>query len=223
MPRTAYFTPALFDFLRELGRNNNREWFLANKAGYETHARDPMLRFIGDFAKPLRAISRNLVADPRPNGGSLFRIHRDTRFAKDKRPYKTNVGAYFRHANGRAVHAPGFYLHLSPGEVFGGAGLWHPETETLAQVRTAIIEKGAAWRRAISGCSLGGESLRRPPAGIDPGHPLIADLKRKDFVASTTFTERDACAPDFLDRYVATCRATAPLMGFLTKAIGLAW
>ena len=111
---TQPISPALFDFLRALRANNERPWFEANKARYREEVRDPMLDFIAAFAGPLAEISPHFRADPRPNGGSLFRIYRDTRFSKDKTPYKTNVGAHFRHAAGRDAHAPGFYLHLEP-------------------------------------------------------------------------------------------------------------
>ena len=104
------FDKALFDFLRELADNNDREWFADNKARYVAEVRDPMLDFIADFGPDLHKISARYVADPRANGGSLFRIHRDVRFAKDKRPYKTNAGAHFRHEAARNAHAPGFYL-----------------------------------------------------------------------------------------------------------------
>ena len=113
-------TPALFDFLRELGANNERPWFEENKARYRAEVRDPMLDFIQAFAEPLAEISPHFRADPRANGGSLFRIYRDTRFSKDKTPYKTNVGAHFRHEAGKDAHAPGFYLHLEPGMCFAG-------------------------------------------------------------------------------------------------------
>jgi len=119
---SAHFSPALFGFLAELAANNERGWFEANRARYRAELRDPMLRFIEDFAPRLAAISPHFVADPRPNGGSLFRVHRDVRFARDKRPYKTNAGAHFRHAAARDAHAPGFYLHLEPGTVFAGGG-----------------------------------------------------------------------------------------------------
>ena len=115
--------PALFDFMRELKANNERPWFEANKARYRAEVRDPMLDFIEAFAEPLAEISPHFRADPRPNGGSLFRIYRDTRFAKDKTPYKTNVGAHFRHEAGKDAHAPGFYLHLEPGMCFAGCGV----------------------------------------------------------------------------------------------------
>src|SRR6185295_15934578 len=89
MPAAPHFTPRLFKFLRELKRNNERPWFQANKTRYVADVQEPMLRFIADFATPLAKISKHFDADPRPSGGSMFRIYRDTRFAKERAPYKT--------------------------------------------------------------------------------------------------------------------------------------
>ena len=220
-------TPALFDFLRELGANNERPWFEANKARYRAEVRDPMLNFIQAFAEPLAEISPHFRADPRANGGSLFRIYRDTRFSKDKTPYKTNVGAHFRHAAGRDAHAPGFYLHLEPGMCFAGCGVWHPDSPTLGRIRDAIVEKPDEWKRITTGgefCRtfrLAGEALKRPPRGYDPEHPLIEDLKRKDFVAIADVEEAEAVRPDFLDRFAAIARAGADFTDFLCKAVGV--
>ncbi|MGH8875660.1 MAG: DUF2461 domain-containing protein, partial [Acidimicrobiia bacterium] len=124
------FSPALFSFLRDLEANNEREWFKANKDRYERHVKEPALQFVADIAPHLRRISTHLVADPRPAGGSLFRIQRDTRFSKDKSPYKTYVGIRFGHEAGGDVHAPGFYLHLEPGSCYFGMGVWQPDTPT---------------------------------------------------------------------------------------------
>lgn len=223
----SHFTPALFGFLRELAANNDRGWFEANRERYRAEVRDPMLDFIADFAPHLAAISPQFVADPRPNGGSLFRIHRDVRFAKDKRPYKTNAGAHFRHVAARDAHAPGFYLHLEPGGVFAAGGVWHPDGPALARIRTAIAGDAEGWRRATSalvpGAALGGESLKRPPRGFDADHPLIDDIRRKDFFAVVRLDEEDACAPGFIERYAAICRGIAPLARFLTGALGQAF
>lgn len=227
VPRRAHFGAELFEFLRDLRANNRREWFLVHRARWEADVRDPMLRFIADFGPRLRAISRSFVADPRPVGGSMFRIHRDVRFSRDRSPYKTTASAQFRHEAGRDVHAPGFYLHLQPGNVFAGAGLWRPDGAALGRVRDAIVTGPARWRRAIGGrafrarCTFGGESLKRPPHGYDPAHPLIADLMRKDFVVATPFTEADACRADFLDAFAGACGAAAPMVAFLTRALGL--
>lgn len=107
-----YFGPGLFRFLTELKAHNQKAWFENHRERYERDVKGPMLRFIDDFATPLRSISRNFRADSRPVRGSMFRIHRDVRFSKDKSPYKTNVGAHFPHLKGgRDAHAPGFYLH----------------------------------------------------------------------------------------------------------------
>jgi len=187
--------------------------------------RDPLLRFVADFEPKLLRISKHMVADPRPVGGSLFRIYRDTRFSKDKSPYKTQVGMSFRHSDGRDVHGPVFYLHLEPGTVFAAAGLWHPPPETLKAVRDAIVERPERWKRALTGIGLDDDAdgLKRPPRGYDPEHPCAADLRRRNFTASTFFRQADACAPDFLARYAEACRRKAPLMEFLSRAVGLPW
>ena len=221
------FKPAFFDFLRELKANNERSWFEANKARYHADVRDPMLDFIADFAEPLADISPHFVADPRANGGSLFRIYRDTRFSPDKTPYKTNAGAHFRHVTAKDAHAPGFYLHLEPGACFAACGIWHPGGDALAGIRNAIAEDPAAWT-LLTGAkafrdtfTLGGQSLQRPPRGYDAAHPLIEDLKRKDFIAVTTFPETDALQPDFRRRFTRIARQGAAFVGFLSRAVGV--
>jgi uncharacterized protein (TIGR02453 family) len=224
-----HFTLALFRFLRDLKRNNTREWFQANKERYESDVRHPLIRFIDDFRPHLHKISAHYVADPKPVGGSMFRIHRDTRFSRDKSPYKTVASAQFRHEKGKDVHAPGFYLHLEPGSVFGGVGLWHPAGDSLRGVRDALVEHPDRWKKALGSRAfrdryeLEGDSLKRPPRGYDPEHPLIEDLKRKDFIAVTHFDEKQACLPSFLRDYAASARAARPFMEFLTQSVGLPW
>ena len=229
MGPTAHFKPALFEFLAELSMNNNREWFQTNKVRYERDVRNPLLQFVADFGERLRAISPHMVADPRPTGGSMFRIYRDVRFSKDKSPYKTNAGAHFRHEVGREVHGPGFYLHLQPGMSFGGAGIWMPNSATLGKIRGAIVENPGRWERIVgdeafeSRFNLEGDSLKRAPRGIDPDHPLIEYLKLKSFAAGTSFDEDDVISPGFIDIYADACRTAAPFSEFLTRAVGLDW
>jgi uncharacterized protein (TIGR02453 family) len=215
------FGPELFRFLKDLKANNDRTWFAENKDRYEREVREPALAFVEDFAPHLNDISPHFVADPRPSGGSLFRIHRDTRFSKDKSPYKTQVGIQFRHERAKDAHTPGFYLHLQPGSVFAALGIWHPDAPALAKIREAIAADPQAWRRASEGVRLGGESLKRAPAGFDPDHPQIEDLKRKDFIASVELTQKDACSAGFLERYAGTCRDGAPLVRFICSALEL--
>lgn len=226
MPDRALITPALFTFFEDLAKHNDREWFKANKQRYEDEVRDPLLAFVVAFSAPLKKISPHFLADPRPVGGSLFRIHRDTRFSKDKTPYKTQAGVHFRHEAGKDAYTPGFYLHLEPGNVFAGGGIWHPDSATLQSIRTAIVDDPAKWRRAISGKRFReelkldtGDPLKRAPRGFDPEHPMVEDLKRKSFIGVRDFTEKQACRADFPKRLAATFGAAKPLMRFLTEAL----
>jgi uncharacterized protein (TIGR02453 family) len=227
MKRKSHFNRDLFRFLEELKCNNRREWFEENRARYERDVREPMIAFIMDFAPRLKQISAKFVADPRPIGGSMFRVYRDVRFSPDKRPYKTHAAARFPHVMGRDVHAPGFYLHLEPGTVFFGAGIWHPDPPALSKIRDFIVANPRPWKKSIADdqfrqlWELSGEALTRPPKGYDPAHPLIEDLKRKDFIAIASFSEADALSPSFMERFAQSCESATPLMKFLTKALAI--
>ena len=142
---TTYFTDASFKFLRGLARHNDKTWFAAHKAQYEEHVRQPFQRLLTDLQPDLAKVSTHFRAEPKPVGGSLFRIYRDTRFSGDKAPYKPWQGARLFHERSKQVPAPSFYLHLQPGECFIGAGLWHPEADTQRRVRQFIFENPAGW------------------------------------------------------------------------------
>ena len=221
MPDTAFFSPELFDFLRQLKRHNNRDWFAKNKGRYLKVVQDPALLFIAGFAPHLRKLSPHFVADPRPTRGSLFRIYRDTRFSSDKRPFKTHLGVHFSHASGKDAHAPVFYLHLEPDNCFAAAGVWHPDSSALTKIRMAIVAEPGQWAKARRKLELEGDSLLRPPRGFDPNHPFIEDIKRKDFVASVGLTEAQVCGPRFIRDFAAACRMMLPLVEFTTRALGL--
>lgn len=224
---TKYFTRSTFEFLKDLEVNNNREWFNANKGRYDSTIKEPALDFIEDFADPLTKISKHFVADPSLQGGSLFRIYRDTRFAKDKTPYKTNTGLHFRHFMAKDAHAPGFYLHVQPGECFMGLGLWRPEPKVANQIRHHIDENQAEWKKVTRGkrftdvFSLAGDSLVRPPKGFDEEHPYLNDLKRKDFMGSTRLTQREVTGADFMKQFTDYCRRGSGFMKFLCDSVGV--
>jgi len=223
----AHFTRKTFDFLRELAKNNNREWFKANKDRYERDVQTPAFNFIQDFSSHLNKLSPHFRADPRPVGGTLFRIYRDIRFSKDKSPFKTHTGIQFRHTHGKDAHAPGFYLHLDPEGCFMGLGIWRPDGKTLKRIREGLVEDPKGWRKATSGAAfkkrleLTGDSLVRPPAGFDPNHPLIDDLRRKDFVAMASIPQAAVTDPGFLKEYAAMCRAGAPFISYLCGVLDL--
>jgi uncharacterized protein (TIGR02453 family) len=222
-----YFTNATFTFLKDLEANNDREWFHANKHRYEDHLKDPAVRFIIDFGDHLKKISGHFRADPRPVGGSMFRIYRDTRFARDKTPYKTHVGIQFRHDLGKDAHAPGFYLHVEDGGCFAGAGMWHPDSPSLKGIREAMVEDPKAWKRAVGGkrfrdaYKLEGDRLKRPPRGFDPEHPLAEELKWKDFIGVAQVSKKMVTSPDLPKELAKVFGAATPLMKFLCEAVSV--
>jgi uncharacterized protein (TIGR02453 family) len=191
-------------FLRELDRNNDRAWFEKNKQRYEDEVREPALEFIRAMSPQIERISPHLTVSDRKVGGSMMRIYRDVRFSLDKRPYKTNLGIQFRHEAGKDVHAPGLYFHVDPESVFLGAGMWHPDGPSLAAVRRAIDDDPKGWQRIRDGkrfsamWKLSGDSLKRPPRGYASDHPMIEDLKRKDFIAVCDLTEKDVTRADLV-------------------------
>ena len=218
----AYFNPKLFQFLEQLRRNNRRPWFLKHKSEFEELVRQPGLRFVSDLQLRLREVSTWLVADPKPNGGSLFRIYRDVRFSKDKSPYKTHVGMNFWHASAtEAVHGPGLYLHLEPKGCFLAGGIWQPDPRSLARIRDVIAWQPKEWRAAKRGLRLGGNTLTRPPRGYCADHALIEDLKRKDFIASVDLSQAQVCSARLLEDFLRMARKMSPLLKFLSDAVKL--
>jgi uncharacterized protein (TIGR02453 family) len=226
----AGFPKELFAFLTELGRNNNRDWFTANKERYVRYAKEPTLAFVGAMKDRLESISPSYIADTRANGGSMFRIYRDTRFARDKTPYKTNVGCHFRHSAGKDAHAPGFYVHLQPGESFGGGGIWTPPPPVLGKIRDAIDRNQDEWVRIKGYIGKGSyvafndaERYKRPPQGYAADHPLIEDLKLKSFYAGRSFTDDEVTSSGFIDLIAETYEDLAPFMRFINEALGLSF
>ena len=221
---TPYFDEATFKFLRQLSRNNNREWFTANKARYEASVRGPALALITDLAEPLAAISPKFRAVPKAVGGSLFRIQRDTRFSNSKLPYKTWIGLRFFHERGRDGDAPLFYLHIEPGNSFVGGGLWHPQTAALRKIRDYLIANPVSWKAVCTqaekrGFVWGGESLLRAPRGYEPDHELIEHLKRKDFVLSRELSDDEVLSDQFGRTIIAAFDQVAPLVDWLCDAV----
>lgn len=222
MPKA--FDRELFVYLQDLAVNNERIWFNENKKRYESTVKEPALDFIESFRPRLAEISPHFEANARVVGGSLFRINRDTRFAKDKTPYKIHTGMHFRHERAKDVHAPGFYLHLQPRQCFMGSGLWHPEPKVAQQIRGFMAEHRDRWTSVVADLSpfeLAGESLKRPPRGFDPDDPIIDDLKRKDFMTTTSFTQKEITSAGFLDVFDERCRQTLPFLAFLCDALEL--
>jgi uncharacterized protein (TIGR02453 family) len=221
------FTKATFTFLDELAANNNRAWFEANKPRYESLVREPALEFIDAMVPGLNKIAPHFRADPRKMGGSLMRVFRDTRFSRDKTPYKTNIGIQFRHALGKDVHAPGFYVHIATDECFFGAGCWHPDSDALGKIRDLIAANPKKWitardnKKFVSDWALSGDTLTRPPRGYAVDHPALEDLKRKDFIGLASLSPAEVTGSGLVKLAGTRFAAAVPLMSFLCEAVGV--
>lgn len=221
------FPPGTLRFLTDLRRNNNRQWFQENRNRYEEEFLEPALAFIRTIAEPLQKISPCLLAVPKKTGGSLMRIYRDIRFSKDKTPYKTNMGIHFRHRLGRDVHAPGCYVHIEPQGVFLGVGIWRPESKSLLKIRSEICEDPAGWKKASRGKAfrerfrLAGDSLKRPPLGFDASHPMLEDLKRKDFIGAMDVADNEILDGELIKTSLDAFRTARPFMRFLCQTLGV--
>jgi uncharacterized protein (TIGR02453 family) len=225
---TAYFSDRSFRFLRALARNNTRAWFQAHRHDYDTHVRGPFLQLITDLQPALREVSEHYRADPKPVGGSLFRLHRDTRFANDKTPYKRWQGARLVHARGRQVEAPSFYIHHEPGECFVGAGLWHPEPVTQRALRQFIFDNPGSWKAAAHAPALrrrydleSEQKLVRPPRGFPAEFESIEDLKHRNFVAVRALDDAVFSGPKLRQELEKDLRALAPFVDYLCAALDL--
>jgi uncharacterized protein (TIGR02453 family) len=212
-------------FLFQLSMNNDRAWFKANEANYESAVREPVRAFIRDMAAPLATVSSHLVADDRKVGGSMMRIQRDVRFSNDKSPYKTHVGIQFRHTVGKDIHAPGVYVHIGPDEVFLGVGMWMPEAEPLRALREAVRDRLPAWQKALAAAERAGftqhrDALTRVPKGFDKADPAAEELKRRSFIATFRLDDVEVLEPTAIG---ARVKQGSDYMSFLCAAVGLAF
>ena len=220
------FSPALFQFLEELEQHNTRDWFQDNKNRYESDVREPSLAFVREMGERICGVTDALVASDKKSGGSLMRIHRDTRFSKNKAPYKTNVGIQFRHRAGKDVHAPCLYVHFDTQDCFIAVGVWGPPNPELNKIRALIDAQQDRWREIVGDPAFTaafereGESLKRVPRDYDKEHPLGDDLKRKSHMAVHRFDPQVATSEGFADLVEEKLQLAAPFAAFLCEAIG---
>jgi uncharacterized protein (TIGR02453 family) len=217
------FPRAGLNFLKSLKRNNNRDWFLENRQVFEESVRLPMVQLIEALAVEFAKFAPEIVASPK---ASLFRIHRDTRFSKDKSPYKTHIAASFSVRGLERHEGAGFYFHIAPTELWIGGGVYRPAPDKLRWVRDHIadeygrldkIVKARPFRELFG--ALSGEQSSRMPRGYSPDHPALHYLRHKDLLAARELAPEEATTQDFLATLVKTFKAMHPLIQFLNEPI----
>jgi uncharacterized protein (TIGR02453 family) len=222
------FSNKTYEFLAGLIHNNERPWFEAHKSDYEKYIVEPAMALITDLDPIVKAVSPHYRGVPKKIGGSLMRIYRDTRFARDKTPYKTNIGIQLRHEAAGDVHAPGFYIHLSLEETFVGVGTWHPEPDDLKAIRQRIAAKSREYSSALESAAAAGmkpvgESVKRMPTDFDAAHPLADEIKRKDFLVSTDLSPDLYMGPELVKTLESKFQAAAPFIKFVCAALNVAF
>jgi uncharacterized protein (TIGR02453 family) len=230
----AGFRPAALTFLRALKKNNRRDWFEANRASYEREIKAPLKAFVEELDVRFATRAPEFVGDPKT---SLFRIHRDIRFSKDKSPYKTHAAFWiFHRAPGRGIGqtvdgGAGFYFHLEPGASLVAAGLWMPPRPKLQLVRDAIADDPTSWEAVVKARSFvkrfgglneddPGVLLKRLPRGYAPGHAAERWLRFNSFTTSRGLTDRDVQSPSLATLVMKDYEAMLPLTRWLNRALG---
>ena len=212
-------------FLRNLKKNNKKEWFDANRTKYESAKKD-----VEDLSvEIIKRLSNadDSIAHLQPKD-CMFRINRDVRFSKDKSPYKTNMGVYFSKGGKKGINA-GYYFHLEPGSSFVAGGLWMPMPPELKKVRQEIdynwdefskITGSKKFKSVFGDLDMSNESaLSRPPKGYEADNPAISYLKLKSFIATTKIKDADLTSKDLVKKVTVHFESLKPLIDFLNRAI----
>jgi uncharacterized protein (TIGR02453 family) len=226
------FTPAALTFLRQLARHNDREWFKARKAQFDDQLQAPLRLLVEEMDVRLARIAPEMHGSPRR---SIFRIHRDTRFSRDKSPYKTHVSCWFSHTHaghgvGTETHGAGagYYFHLEPGASMVAGGIWMPARPALLAIRERIAGRGAELQRLLRARALAGRftplsdegKLVRTPRGFATDHPHAELLRHSSFTVSAPLTDEEVLDPALPRRLEKDFVAMRPLVRWLNDALG---
>ncbi len=222
-PPFAGFPKEGITFLKQLKKNNNRDWFNKHKPTYEEHVKLPMQSLTESLKQPMSKVAPEIQVDPKR---SMFRIYRDTRFSKDKTPYKTHVAAVYHH-RGHWEDSAGYYVHIEPGGVYAGGGIYMPSSDQLKRIRTSIADKPKEFLAIVSDDtfvkrfkSLEGSKLQRIPLGFPKDHMMGEWLKYKSFYTGVQLKEEACYSPKFVDRLVQVYADLLPMIRFLNGALG---
>jgi uncharacterized protein (TIGR02453 family) len=235
-PEFPGFRPAALTFLRGLARHNDRVWFEANRSRYESELRGPLAALVEEVDAHLGTIAPEIVGHPKR---SLFRIHRDVRFSSDKRPYKTNVAAWFYHDGGDrtvggagrsgAHGGAGFYFDVGLTGAWLGGGIWMPPRPTLTRIRETLDDDHPSLERILRAPDLRRRfgalapegTLTRMPRGYSEAHPAASLLRHQSFTLGRQLTERELFSPRLPSLLARDFARLVPLVRWLNGALGL--
>jgi uncharacterized protein (TIGR02453 family) len=217
------FPPETMKFLRRLRKNNNREWFQANKQAYERDVKAPMLEIVTVLGDALQAFAPEMVIDPKK---VMYRIYRDTRFSADKTPYKTHVAALFYPRSLSKGNSAALYFHLEPAEVLIAGGIYMPGPAELRAIRMHISAHWDEFKRIVENREfvkefggLQGEKLTRVPQGFPADHPGIGYLKHKQYIVWFTEPPAFAESAQLLPRILRAFATMIPFVRFLNAPL----
>ncbi len=216
----AQIQKSIFTFINDLAKNNNRDWFAANKPTYEIEKN----KFV-DFADELlNEVKKHDNIETVNGKKSVFRIYRDVRFSKNKAPYKTHFSGSFKRAT--KLLRGGYYFHIEPNNSFIGGGFWGPEPKDLKKMRYNIAEFEDEFRAILNDKNfkkhfglLQGDQLKTAPKGIDKAHPAIDLLRYKQYLLARSFTDEEVLSPQFLNEVNAAFKAMRPFFDFMSEAL----
>lgn len=209
--------PIIFNFLEKLAKNNNKEWFSAHKSEYE-EAKSAVEPFF-------RAIYNEISTKDQLGDLKIYRIYRDVRFSKDKTPYKTHFGLYFPRK--QPHFRGGYYIHISPEETFVAGGFYAPEKDDLFRIRKEIEMEGEYFSEIMQsenikkyfGSTLWGDELKSAPKDFDKNDPMIAYIRKKQFILKRDFSREMVENPQFFDEIIVSLLALRPFFDFMTTAL----
>ena len=203
-------------FLKDLEKNNNREWFTVHKDQYEA-ALENVKKFKDAVVKGVG--KKDMIED-----GRVFRIYRDVRFSKDKAPYKNNFGIHFTRS-GRERRG-GYYLHIEPGKSFVGGGFWAPEPADLKRIRDEFAFDDKPIRKITSNKTfvkyfgtLNGEELKTAPSGYERDHPAIDLIRKKQYIIGRNFKDKEVLDKSFLKEVILTFEAMRPFFDYMSEVL----
>lgn len=226
------FRPRALTFLRQLKRNNRREWFQGHRDEYEGEVLGPLRALVEEMDVRFGSFAAEFHGDPKR---SIFRIHRDVRFSKDKSPYKTHAAAWFSHRNashgvGSETHGggAGFYVHIEPGASMVAGGIWMPPRPTLNRLRDSIAARPALFAKSMAapafkrrfGALSTEAMLKRLPRGFDPGHPAEPWLRYQSFTVHAMLEDADVVDRRLADRVQRDFTTMLPFVRWLNDALG---